>query len=111
MCLCLCLHVHEHAQCADCRVTRGGHMRTRMCTRSTPAHGHVRVHDACTRTCTCTLLCTLSRVAACTQVPRHALVYYPKNLLPSFLLNAALQGASAAVFVLLEPGLDYGNAM
>ena len=44
-------------------------------------------------------------------LPRHAMVFYPKNLLPSLLLNITLQCASAAVFVALEPDMSYWSAM
>ena len=43
-------------------------------------------------------------------VPRHPIIYYPKQLLPSLLLNLAAQLISAAVFVSIE-GWDYGSAI
>ena len=45
------------------------------------------------------------------HLPRHAMVFYPKNLLPSLLLNVTLQCTSAAIFVALEPGMTYWPAM
>ena len=42
--------------------------------------------------------------------PRPPLVYYCKNLLPSFLLTMLLQLLSGAIFIALEPW-DYGSAM
>lgn len=41
--------------------------------------------------------------------PRHWTLYYFKGFLPSLILNLALQGISAAVFVALE-GWPYGDA-
>merc|ERR1711879_318038 len=35
-------------------------------------------------------------------IPRHALIYYPKNMLPSILLQIFVQLASAAVFTAIE---------
>lgn len=44
-------------------------------------------------------------------VVRHALLYYPKNLLPSLLLNVVLQFVSAVVFTQLEEAWTLGDAM
>jgi hypothetical protein len=44
-------------------------------------------------------------------VPRHPLIYYPKQLLPSLLLNLFVQFTSAALFTLIEPTWTYGNAL
>ena len=43
-------------------------------------------------------------------VPRHPLIYYPKQLLPSLTLNLLLQLASAGIFCLIEDW-DYGSAL
>merc|ERR1719387_769724 len=37
------------------------------------------------------------------KVPRHPIIYYSKNLLPSFMLTVTLQMASAAIFTAVEP--------
>ena len=41
------------------------------------------------------------------RAPRHPLIFYPKNLLPSILLWWTIQLASAAVFVAIEPEGTY----
>ena len=43
-------------------------------------------------------------------MPRHAVVFYFKNLLPSIVLNIVLQLVSAAIFVAVEPGLGIFDA-
>ena len=43
--------------------------------------------------------------------PRHPLVYYFKNLLPSLVLTVALQLASAAIFVAIDASMDFGSAL
>jgi hypothetical protein len=43
-------------------------------------------------------------------VPRHPILYYGKNLLPSLMLNMAVQLASAGVFCAIEEW-DYGSAL
>ena len=46
------------------------------------------------------------------RVPRHAMVYYTKNLIPSLLLNVMLQMASAFIFVVIEGnGMTYFDAL
>ena len=41
--------------------------------------------------------------------PRHPIIFYFKGLLPSLLLNATLQLASAAIFSAVE-GWNFGDA-
>ena len=43
-------------------------------------------------------------------VPRHPFIYYPKNLLPSLLLNLTAQCISAAIFCTIEDW-DYGSSI
>lgn len=44
------------------------------------------------------------------KMPRHPILYYPKELLPSFLIGLALQLTSAALFTKVE-GWTFGTAM
>lgn len=41
------------------------------------------------------------------RAPRHPLIYYPKNLLPSIALWWVIQAVSAAIFVAIEPHATY----
>ena len=43
-------------------------------------------------------------------VPRHFVIYYAQNLLPSILLNVSLQLVSAGIFCAIE-GWDFGSAL
>ena len=42
--------------------------------------------------------------------PPRAAIFYVQELLPAFILMAFFQLASAAIFVPLVPGLDFGTA-
>lgn len=44
------------------------------------------------------------------RVPRHAVIYYGKNLLPSVVLNTILQCIFAAIFCAIEPTWTYFDA-
>ena len=43
--------------------------------------------------------------------PRPPFIYYVKNLLPSLAITIVLQIVSGAIFVTIDPALDFGSAM